>query len=767
MATVIPTPKYYIPQYYFEFTSAPDDNGVSTDYRVELNKRSSVPDLGAKGTEIEGGPSPFVLSLGNDSDPLVTTRTASAQISFFDDVELSQILPADATQWQATLTRLTDGKRIFVGYLTAEVYTQPYIEGPNVVTVNAASPLVPILAESMSVENKGMITIGGLIAEALAQVNGIEEVYIPALYTADYPSATSQYTDVLRFTLAQAMYIHPSDTAAITGEEYEADTYDEPLEAICKLFGWSMVDVGDGALYFVVPGYKGKYMCLSLDDLTAEQAFTPTLVTPWMGFESNIEPIDKGDTVEMQQGVGSVMIEAKATDIKVNTPNPEDYIQSQGFIRRDATYSHYGVPDAEVEIAELNAVVRHPDITLHKYILSGSLAADGSIVKEWAETTDPLSSSMAGVAFQKFQWANPDDLSLSAEKRIRSWSLQPAYRIQESADAIVPGVASGGDITAVIPEDLPLLTMRAGIDSFTGGALVINMNVLAVANDGLFIPEDRYIQGGSLTEATAHNDAPFGLQYFWGNNTTLESIKGVKCSLSIGNMYWTGTRWSTTPSKFLVSLSKERGEWHPVVSNKNVDMLYEDAEGMYIPINVSLSGPIVLKIFRTTVVTSSGEDNSFSAPWYMKDLSVIYKPTLDQTIPLLADTTYYRPFRLSFSEKKEVTLSLHSRINGAEQVSLIYKNATTPLDKLYRATHAEAAKPEQFLLDEYQRLYGRALRRWRRGMMMRELRPIDLYSRAEAGSVLSLTGYTADFDGNTIIAYLSDTKETSPIHYVE
>lgn len=761
-----PTYDSYYTRYYFDFTSAPDDNGVCVDYRVNIAKRDLLI-FPPTPIELQGGPSPFVLSLGNDSDPLAVTRTASAQISFFDDIDLSALLPSDATQWRVELVRVSDGKRIFWGYLTAEVYTQPAIEGPNVITINAASPLVPILAEELDTTDVGMVTIGRLIRNALYTIEGIDTVYMPAIYTTDYPTATSQYTDILRYTLSQAMYIHPSGTAAITRVQYESDSYAEPLEALCRLFGWSMVDVGDGSLYFVMAGYDGKYMQLTFDDLVAETAFTPILVEPAVARESDIEPIDTSDTIEMQQGVGSVMLEVKATDFKVNNPNAEDYIQIQNFTRRSATYSYYGVPDAKVEIAELNVEIRHPDITLHKYILSGSLAADGAVVKEWAETNDKLSADIAGAAFRKFQWADPDNLALNAENRLRSWSLQSAYYIKERAEAILPGMVSPPEIFGTIPNDLPLLTLRAGIGCFSDGALVINMNVLAVSNDGLFIPEDRYIQGGSLKMPTEYDDAPFGKQYFWGNYTASASYKGVICSLSVGNMFWTGTRWSDTPSTFIVSLSKSSDEWHPVISNKNVDMLYEDAEGMYIPINTALSGPIVLRVFRTTVVTSSGEDESYAGEWYVKDLTITHKPTIEHEIPSIADTTYYRSLGNNFTEKKDVTLDLHSRINGAEQLSLIYKDATTPLDTLYKVTHASARKPEQYLLDEYERVYGRALQRWRRGMMLRELRPIDIFSRATSSSVLAITGYTADFDANTIVAYLTDVKKINKIHNVE
>ena len=52
--------------------------------------------------------------------------------------------------------------------------------------------------------------------------------------------------------------------------------------------------------------------------------------------------------------------------------------------------------------------------------------------------------------------------------------------------------------------------------------------------------------------------------------------------------------------------------------------------------------------------------------------------------------------------------------------------------------------------------------------MFRELRPIDIYTRAGAtDSALMLTGYTADFDANTVAVYLSDVKTITPVHYVD
>lgn len=763
-----PTYDSYYTRYYFDFTSAPDDNGVCVDYRVNIAKRDLLI-FPPTPIELQGGPSPFVLSLGNDSDPLAVTRTASAQISFFDDIDLSVLLPSDATQWRVELVRVSDGKRIFWGYLTAEVYTQPAIEGPNVITINAASPLVPILAEKLDTTDVGMVTIGRLIRNALYTIEGIDTVYMPAIYSTDYPTATSQYTDILRYTLSQAMYIHIADDAAITGVQYESDNYAEPLEALCRLFGWSMVDVGDGSLYFVMAGYDGKYMQLTFDDLVAEAAFTPILVEPAVSGESGIESIDTGDTVEYRQGVASVRVEAKATDINVEAPDPEKYVMNQSFGRSSEQYilrysGNEGEEDGTIrsEVAKMMATVSAPAIKMHHYdfIYEGELppvdTPNPVLEGEWVESDTPSFSFRedgAGASLLKYDWANPDSLNINANPRKNGWTFTPVYFIKEKG--------APRRFAPDVPETFPLLEMRFPPVGVVSGAFCINYEVMALAEEGICIARDGYVQGGTLeTPAAAYISNIF--INFWSNYQKL-----IRASFRVGDHWWSGTRWVAEKSIFYLPISTAEAEWHPAISNKTVDMPYDGSEGVYIPITTPLSGDVEIIIYRTEVLNAGQSVSGYGGNWYLKGFTLEHKATIERAIPTLADTTYYRSLGNNFTEKKDVTLDLHSRINGAEQLSLIYKDATTPLDTLYKVTHASARKPEQYLLDEYERVYGRALQRWRRGMMLRELKPIDIFSRATSSSVLAITGYTADFDANTIVAYLTDVKKINKIHNVE
>lgn len=746
----------YDEKYYIDFTSAPDDAGVSTNYRVSLRQRAEVASAAAP-TRLEGGPSPFILSLGNEDDPLVVQRTASAQISFFDDVALSALLPADASEWQVTLTRTSDNKQIFIGYLTAEVYTQPAIEGPNVVTVNAASPMVPIMAETMPLANLGKLTVGELLHMALTTCEGITQVYMPAMYSLDLPTKASQYTDVLRMMFSPSLYTSVSEVASVTGEEYEYDTYDMPLEALCKLFGWSMVDPGDGSLYFISPGYEGDYMQLSLADLQAKSAFLPTLIAPQFFAEGAIQPIDTGDTVEVRQGAGSVLIRANVEDNDVELPSPHSYIRSQIFSRTSYQVTAPAGEVAKSEVAEVETKLYQTRVRLphYRYSILSSPGADGKLYKWERVNDDTPDPTLAGAEWLRFDVCDPADLLATAEERKVSWDFQEVFRVQQFAtDAVIGGQS------AEVPDDLPLIEMDMQGGNFTSGAFRLNFAIRANAGKGFFCPEDGKVQGGSLKEPT---DDIWGelSSYFWQ-----EGLR-FRISLKVGDYYFTGSSWSYGKAIFNTTVPATSAEWHQVKTNKTIDMPYDGKEGFYMPITEPISGPIELRIYAVKRVP---EDSAviWELPFYIKGLSFEYLPELDFAVATPSDTTYYRDFGLRFTEEKEVELPLHSRINGSEQMSLIYQNEATSLDTLYRSTHAAQAKPEEFLLDEYQRIYGRALQRWRRGMMFRELRPIDLYTRAGAtDSALMLTGYTADFGANTVAVYLSDVKTINPVHYVD
>ena len=759
----------YEEYYYIDFTSEPTSDGEVIDYRVKLFKRVPFSATPPTPIELDGAPSPFILSLSNEDDPLLAFRSTTARISFIDDIDLADLELKSPRDWQVKLYRLSDGKQVFVGYLTTEVYTQPAIEGPNTLTLNAASPMVVASATPMAIQGKGLLTIGELLKLAIDSSRLIDTVYIPAIYATEQNATAANYAEVLRWAFSPSQYIKVSDTALIDGAEYEYSPYSDALSAICKLFGWSMVDVGDGALYFISPGYQGKYMRLTAEQLTATESFTPELVTPTISDEALLQPIDTADVVEVRQGVGTMVVSVDVAKNAALMPSPDQYITKQNFTRKStnvakltgvgSTGAGTGFSDGYgAEVASVNIVLKQSRIKLPRFKIVDN-GDDYTLV----EDPDALD---AGAFYRKMDWVSFDALSPDADNPKLEWSFTSLFQLKDIVPIRRPAGANTPYYWAQLREDVPLIKIYSAGGLYLSGAFCIDFNLMATPVEGFYIPTDGALAGGSLPlplyDPLCVPPELYKLDVYWWAG------RKIKALLRVGDKYWDGVEWQSEPSTFKIPVKDSEDEWHPIATNKTIDMPYPGSSGWYIPVSQALSGEVEFWIYANGDNRQPQAYSAYPSIGYMKGLSLQYLSEIEMREELSTDTTYYRDFNSGFSQRGEVSVKLHSRINGAEQTSLIVKANQQPIDTLYRTTSLEADKPERFLLDEYQRLFGRALQRWRRGIELRGLRPLDLFSRAGySENALALTGYTMDFESNTAEAYLSDVELPKIRRYVE
>ena len=745
----------YQKRYFINFVGMPHQNSLGSSYRVDFWRRYADGESAPAAIELEGGPTPFLHSLSDVDDLLTPLRASTARISFYDDIALGDMLPADGFEWKVTLTRLDDGRQMFVGYLTAEVYTQPDIEGPNIVTVNAASPLTPIAATTMQLLGVGSLSIGRLIHSAISECEGIDRVYIPAQYTINKAVSRADFTDILRWQMSSANFIRTNDSGMVTGQDFECDNYSAALEAVCRLFGWCLTDVGDGALYFVSPGYTGEYMELTKTQLIAAEAFTPTMVTPTITNEGYLQPIDKGDTVDFRQGVGSAMITAQPQSADLNLPGWGEVVFDQAFTQgKVGVYVENYSGDADVynaQVAKLTTTLNKTRLRLHSYKFEN---------ETWVEVeANKDNTGYAGASYEKFDWFDPAKLEDEQDKK-REWSFQEAIKIIESYDRVL------------LSQDLPIITatMRGG--AFAGGAFVLDLSAMASPVEGFYIPADPYWQGGSMTDPTSgvsYNQYMVRFPY-WGTSVG-GGFTGLNVSLRCGNKYYNGEKWVDTFSKFIVKISNESAQWHPILTNKTLDMPYAGSSGWYIPISDLLDGDVEIKIYQ-----SFASSESLNSPAsgklglvpnvYIKGLSLQYAETYTFKEVTAKDVTFYKDFGSSFTERKEITLPIHSRINSSEQMSLLYDSGVTAIDKVWRTSAAEAAKPEQHLLTNVERLFASASQKWRRGAAIIDVRPIDLFSRA-GNKMMAMSGLTLNYAESAVELNISEVKSETPIRYVE
>ena len=754
--------------FFMDFVGMPDDMDNCTPYRVYFAKRDAGE---APLTEIIPAPSPFVISLQDEEDPLTPIRTTTARISFTDDIRLKELLPSDGFEWRVTLHRLTDNKEIFVGYLTAEVYTQPDIEGPNIVTINAISPLDPIGATAMDILNIGSLSIGELLYMAISESNDIRSIYLPALYTMEEASTIKDYAKILSWKFSTGNFIKKGDLGVVTGEIYECETYSVALEAICKLFGWSLADMGDGSWYFVSPGYMGQYIEVTKEQLNVG-SITPTAQSPNISSETTLEPIDKENTVDFRQGVGTITLSVASSTSAVEMPNIEQQISKWNYSKTESQVWQNDDVVKKAAVGCRNATLNNGEIITPRYRPIVNRNSSGFVESvNWEIISDESTEEKDVMAqYVEFDSCDPAEITATdgktAEKR--EWNFQGAWEIDEQRIFTDP---DGAVKTVFVPDTYPYIKYTGRVGLLTAGAMRITFDIRAAWNRAFSLTSDYHFSGGNM-ENYVGNIAAKG-SAAWVDPTWWGKKKYISVSLAVGNRYWDGSQWVGFFTKFQIPISVEDAEWHPILSNKTIDMPYAGLDGLYIPVDGSLGGYVEFCIYPKLADYEGEAEAPEGFLWtgiykpavYIRGLNVSYEPQLDYSHGDEKDSTYYRNLGLSFKDKKETTLLLHSKINNSEQMSLLYDSSNQVIDKVLRATSNEKAKPEQYLLDNYERLYGRVSQRLRRGITLQDIKPFDLFTKGSE-EVWCITGTTIDFGENVAELRMSEVKSETPKKYV-
>lgn len=764
-------------RYYFDINSLPNDKGEVFNYRVSLRQRMRISDALAHPpvvVKLDGGPSPFVISLQDDNDPLMPIRTSGARISFVDDINLAELLPNDPLEWKVVLTRLNDSVDVFTGYLTAEVYSQPAVAGPNIITVNAASPMVPTCATTMPLQGIGMLTIGYLLSMAMRVTDDIRTVYIPAMFSLKDSADAADYIDILNWQFPSSPYARDVNTLAPVEDKYSP--YSEPLAAICTLFGWSMVDVGDGALYFTSPGYTGEYLSIPVTSLEGGDY---TLVTPAVEDIAQLVPIDNNDTVEIQQGYQSATLNVSAKSQEIALPSLEGSVVEQEFSREsvEVTTSSLQVRQT-AECAGIRAEIRDSRIEMPRYLLelvNGSPEWRRLTPKEEEEWEDRWNNPetwptwtdledmeyLAGAHYRKIDWVSPDSLKPDAEQPKRSWKLEEALMIVDAAWYVSSN--TNEKFMLRLPEEY--FVFRANINGcfIPRGALVIDFSLMASPVDGFYLAEDGRFEGGDIEDSVSWLGKT---SYRLASDVYWTSEKKIKFSLKIADCYYNGSAWVEEFATFEIPVEIEKAVWHNVVSNKTVDLLCEGDSGFYIPITEPMAGNVELCIYPTFYPFGGASPYQGTAPRsFIKGLSLSFAELIENHIENENDLTFVRDFGKVYTAKIEKSLLLHSKVNVTEQATVLYDGDGEMVDAVFSTSGTVSQKLEEHLLDEYERLYARPMRRWRRGAWLRDLIPITVFSGDDAS--MTVTGYTADVEENIVSVFLSDCELSKIEKYVE
>lgn len=776
----IDTRIWYRTHYTIPFTGEVD--GASVDYCIYLDRASSYTAPRPEVVELDGGPQPFILSLDDSEDLLPTTRVSRAQISFVDDISLDKLISTTGVTWRVRLVRTADGERLFLGYLSGEVYTQPYIDGVNIVTVNAVSPTVPMMAQAMPIAEMDMISVGEMFAMAIRQMYDdvqdssytFKHLFMPAIFSTTTAPTLQDYTAVLRMKFAAWNFVKENEDYIITGEELICDTYSSAIDALCKFFGWTMVDMGDDCIYLVSPAHKGDYMRLSLEDLTAAEAFSPTLVSPDVLDQTIIKAVDAGDSAEYRQGVNTITVEVAGKEAAIAIPSAEMQVREWTVERHGyaAEIDFYYSPSEQTIVSSYGAkktpVLNKGEVVFPRYRCDVNQSGV-TPSQTWTEIEDDdTGGNIFQAQYMELDMGDYDETIADKNGDIakRSWAFEKLYRVEEGR---LIDVNKPQPYLMYIPQGLPVIKILGHTAALHSGALVVNFRMRATAVEGFYIPRDFYIAGGNMKESRVGSVRPATFEEFyqysyypmvWG-----DSDKKVTLRLRIGKHYWDGEEWTLGENTFTIPIDPEPGEWHGVKTNKTVLMPYAGDAGFYIPITRELVGEMELCIMSglsSPGIVGAGPagadySNGLKLPLIdIADLAITYAPALDYAATPAQQKKYYLKLDRRYPGAIDVALPLHSRVGNFDHISLMRLENSEAVEELYAG--GVMKKPEVHLLGEYERLYGRAQRRWRRGMDLRTLKPFDLFGGESAGESLMITGMSVDYAAGTQRVYLSEVR---------
>lgn len=761
---------------YFNIYRIPFVSREGVAYSIDLYRDGEQPE---SVITLDGATSPFITTL-ECSDPYFDTqRITTARISFVDDISLDMLAPTSAKEWRVLLVRETDNAVLYTGYLTAEVYSQPYIAPPNIVTINARSPL-SMATDTPMATDKGSLTVGELLGKILDESLAMSRVYFPAMYYLDtQASGNARYTLPLLLRFATSNFIEPTNGSS-SGEEWKSETYGAALSAISIYLGWTALDRGDGALWLISAGWTGAYLYAERAQLDAEDFFEPAGVV-WGNARpaANIEAVNSSDTISIHQGVRSVTINDAAKEVTLGVPSIEESFESVLSADRDyrTVFDASGTRQESLIVRSLYISTSHIGgrATLVQHHLTKP-TPESEEVWEQASTTGVLGVDMGGAVLNYYDWY-ARSLNGVEEPPKAGWSLSTAIVLREWVAKSYNVSGGSQTIVSVMPQGLPLVQLKGRVPILAGGAIVIDFEIMALQNKGVWIPEDGVwttaLSSAGNFDVSSYNaiimtgypefpdltSLPRVLQAnCWGTD---DDPTKVSCSLKVGSMWWNGTAWVNSFSLFDIPISAESGQWHAIATNKTVDEPYEGDRGWYIPAPpVSEDGSLSLVIYSgITRKNASGVAESVAVDFYMRGVEVRYASPIDSFFSSLnKGAEFYRNLGNSFEKEVAISLPLHSKINSSILASLLFLSDGTPIDKVAKEGSSNVQKIEEHLLDSYEARLSEAYRTLSRSMPLFDFTPIDYFT--ESGKAQAIVGYTIDFDDDTINTTLAECDLT-------
>ena len=723
-------------------------------YCVNISKQS---DTSQNVVQLIGSEHPFVTNEANGDDIFMPVRQQTGYLRVLDNTGgalVEELLPENNTQKMVTLVNLTTGKTEWIGFLAAEVFTQPW--GNDMTELEF--PLKSALAclENVQIKNglSGINKIGHLINDAFNDLFLGENIFSNICIASDMLSHMTPFILFVDYNL-----FFNTETSMVNGADVVEKigiSYYNAIKIICQIFGLTMREEGK-TLFFNQSndsGYDVGYVNLSWDEflLYIENSIT---ISSQDNFENKniIEIAEFRNTNNKQsfnQGCKSVKVRLELEDSSYNaislpetsasstTPDVAQVVENvyhrspNGYIESFKTFIPLNVQAANVRTEfetftfcimrrtssdeSTGKYARHTYIGTSDY----NTVLDKTLVKGGTATTS------GGYTYCYYWW-----------KQTYIYTGAFPCRWSTGNDVLKNGIFLVQDIFRLYDTEINSSYIKEcysiqsnGIVEATNAFLCINFELLYI-----------------------YTMVAFSKDYFWGDQegkikfyeNPNRHYLGLRCKLYAVDennniSYWrddTSKGWVSYETTFEISTNNGK-----VVSNKTPDMNIDGDDGYYVPFNGRYTIHFcILNVenFTTDYVETFQDE---SPGWEGTSLSLDYevypyqKILTDLTVDIIyprnitinnkGENVYRRTIMSSgFSQEKEINLKLGTNNNNAPSPSLLRQNTSNFIESIEYTKNGLISneRPEMHLLNRMAEYYKEV----RRTMEAKIATGIDLF----------------------------------------
>lgn len=654
-----------------------------TDYTVNISEQDWTGGV----TQLTPSDQPFTTQEDDDDDVFKPIRAQSGYLRVIDATGdlLESLMPENNTQ---RLVQLMVGTAIkWQGFLQADAYTQPWLEGKVEIELPLKSVLgaledVVIEAEYFSIYKN----VAFLFVQAFTNL-GIEpsNVYVGG----DLSNKNSLWTTYINlakfFTKTEILNGNAVDM------EMVGDSYSEVLERVMQLFGLTMREQ-DGNIYLI---HYDTNTSLQVSRYTWQQIVnaangqTPTKADSEVNVDDLMDSIEfRDDNTEMGFVMGGkaavVKLDVDTGDIDMIELPKTDETADPTF---DVRVANGGNVVIQAHPARNNGIETFRYWESREHISVGVIYYDGSTISYW----DAVASTYA--ALWQHLMLRTNHFSTSIEGKQGQTFDTPFYT---GAIPVRWGQKNENDTFRL---QNGMLLVQEALNNSNPAPHLTDMDMYSIKTPASVQLSTGFININFRID-NFYNMHPSGAEADFGGHSDNNDIR---CKLRVGNMWWNGTAW--TPTEEMCHIIMEGAE---IDSNKTSDMNVDEERGWFIPITTDMAGVVEFTILNSVNDTSGAANNMQTVHKILTNLEVKFLYPANMIASTRNSNTYRQRILTSgFSEEKQIDLEIGTFNNNLNSFTFINNANNEHIESFtYRGNVTE--RPEEHLLNRMVAQYQRA-----------------------------------------------------------